>query len=171
MYQYCSILLTAMNNVGSKTLFNPVFISIASTWAFLRVCNHIIYSFYSDLCITVLFTCSFLMWISGWLCEPHTKGWPCWLKWEEGRGPTLQGEIQKPRRAGKLNQTSPTDRASRLAFRVELVETPFNISTYKFLILLLHFKRLHSSKVQFPAHKKANSEVQILVLKQDSPLD
>jgi hypothetical protein len=26
-----------MNNVGSKTLFNPVFISIASTWAFLRV--------------------------------------------------------------------------------------------------------------------------------------
>jgi hypothetical protein len=26
-----------MNSVGSKTLFNPVFISIASTWAFLRV--------------------------------------------------------------------------------------------------------------------------------------
>ena len=35
-----SILLTTMNNVltlPSKTLFNPVFISIASTWAFLRV--------------------------------------------------------------------------------------------------------------------------------------
>jgi hypothetical protein len=34
---YCSILLTTVNNVGSKTLFNPVFISIASTCAFLRV--------------------------------------------------------------------------------------------------------------------------------------
>ena len=25
--QYCSVLLTTMNNVGSKTLFNPVFIN------------------------------------------------------------------------------------------------------------------------------------------------
>jgi hypothetical protein len=32
-----TILLTTVSNVGSKTLFNPVFVNIATTWAFLRV--------------------------------------------------------------------------------------------------------------------------------------
>jgi hypothetical protein len=32
-----NIVDNSVNNVGSKTLFNPVFISIATTCAFLRV--------------------------------------------------------------------------------------------------------------------------------------
>ena len=33
--QYCSILLTSLNNVGSKTLFKPVFNNIVTGWRFL----------------------------------------------------------------------------------------------------------------------------------------
>ena len=33
--QYCPILLTTMNNVGSKTLFNPVFINTEQVDHFL----------------------------------------------------------------------------------------------------------------------------------------
>lgn len=35
--QYCSVLLPTINDVSSKTLFNPDHVNIASTWSFLGV--------------------------------------------------------------------------------------------------------------------------------------